>query len=80
MSVRDWISGDAYHPTTQLKSIVLLFGEHVTGSFKIGELTMPVVGLGPAYASPWPIAGRQNHRDGARQGKAVGSSPTRSVR
>ncbi len=25
--------------------------------------------LGPAYAPSWPIAGRQNHRNGGRQGK-----------
>jgi hypothetical protein len=38
------------------------------------ELTMSVekaghIGLGPAYAPSWPIAGRQNHRNGGRQGK-----------
>jgi len=27
------------------------------------------IGLGPAYAPSWPIAGRQNHRNGGRQGK-----------
>jgi hypothetical protein len=42
---------------------------HIILQLNSSQQADSVIGLGPAYASSWLIAGRRNHRDGGRYGE-----------